>query len=42
MYPVGRHLSKSNMSFERAVRSHLLAPLFYGADNRFDIRKVEC
>ena len=42
MYPAGRHLSNSKVSFETAVRSHLLAPLFYeyGADNLF-IRKAE-
>ena len=41
MYPAGRRLSHSIVSFETAVQSHLLAPLFYGADNRF-IRKAEC
>ena len=41
MYPAGRRLSHSKVSFETAVRSHLLAPLFYGADNRF-IRKAGC
>ena len=41
MYPAGRRLCNAKLSFERTVRSHLLAPLFYGADNRF-IRKAEC
>ena len=41
IYPVGRHLSKSKVSFETSVRSHLLAALFFGADNRFT-RKSEC
>ena len=42
LYPAGKRLSHhSKVSFETAVRSHLLAPLFYGADNRF-IRKAEC
>ena len=41
MYPAGRCLSHSKVSFETAVRSHLLASLFYGADNRV-IRKAEC
>ena len=40
MYPAGRRLSNSKIGFETAVRSHLLAPLFYGADNSF-IRKAE-
>ena len=40
MYPAGRRLSNSKVNFETAVRSRLLAPLFYGADNRF-IRKAE-
>ena len=40
MYTAGRHLSDSKVSFETAVRSHFLAPLLYGADNRF-IRKAE-
>ena len=34
MYPAGRRLSLSKVSFETPVRSHLLAPLFYGANNR--------
>ena len=41
MYPAERRLSHSKVSFETAVRSHLLAPPFYGADNRF-ARKAEC
>ena len=41
MYPAGRHLSNSKVSFETAVRSHLLAALFYGADNHVT-RKAEC
>ena len=41
MYPSGRHLSTPKVSFETAVRSHLLAALLYGADNRF-IGKAEC
>ena len=41
MYPAGRRLSHSKLSFETAVQSHLLAPLFYRSDNRF-IRKAEC
>ena len=40
MYPARRRLYDSKASFETAVRSHLLAPLFYGADNGF-IRKAE-
>ena len=40
MYPAGRRLSNSKIGFETAVRSHLLAPLFYGADNSF-IRKAK-
>ena len=40
MYPAGRRLSNSKVGFETAVRSHLLASLLYGADNRF-IRKAE-
>ena len=35
IYPAGRRLSHSKVSFETAGRLHLLAPLFYGADNRF-------
>ena len=35
MYPAGRRLSDSKVSFETAVRSHLLASIFYGADNCF-------
>ena len=35
MYPAGRHLSRLKVSFDTSVRSHLLAPLFYGADNAF-------
>ena len=41
MCPTGRRLSNSKVSFETAVRSHLLASIFYGADDRF-IRKAEC
>ena len=35
MYPAGRHLSNSKVSFETAIRSKLLASLSHGADNRF-------
>ena len=38
---VCRHLSNLKVRFETAVRSQLLAPLFYGADNRF-IKQAEC
>ena len=41
MYPAGRHLFNSKVSFDTAVRSQLLAALFYGADNHF-IWKAEC
>ena len=41
MYPARRHLSNSKVSFDTAVRSHLLAALFYGADSRF-VCKAEC
>ena len=41
IYPAGGYLSSSKVSFETAFRPHLLAALFYGADNRFT-RKAEC
>ena len=41
MYPAGRHLFKSKVSFDTAVQPRLLAALCYGADKRF-IRKAEC
>ena len=41
MYPAGRHLTNTKVSFETAVRSHFLSALFYGADDGF-IRKAEC
>ena len=41
MYPAGRRLSNSKVSFDTAVRSHLLASLFYGAGNRF-LKKAGC
>ena len=36
-----RQLSNSKVSFDIAVRSHLQASPFYGADNRLE-RKAEC
>ena len=35
IYPAGKRLSQSRVSFETAVRSHLLAALIFAADNRF-------
>ena len=41
MYPAGRQLSNSIVSFGTAILAHLFAAPFSGADNRFT-REAEC